>query len=349
MCIALTYPSSFVERMRRGEYMNACRKFLFAITSIGWLCMPLSHAATSALPDLGSTPPSQAVIAQQGLKQDAVCTRCHDETEPAPILSLYQTKHGLRGDGRAPSCQSCHGESDKHVKGDPKAKTRPAPEIVFKKGAYSLSEDKTRTAQCLSCHKDSAKHTNWDTSQHQVNGVACNDCHITHAPRDKVMVKQTQPEVCYACHKEQRADTHKISTHPISAGKLACSDCHNGHGSVGPKLLKKATLNETCFSCHAEKRGPMLFEHQPVVEDCASCHVAHGSNIAPLLKSRSPLLCDECHDGPHVSRNPIGPNTAGKQAGLTATPSGTFGGRACINCHSQVHGSNSPAGGYLLR
>jgi DmsE family decaheme c-type cytochrome len=329
--------------------MKRCRQILLACVLLaGMGGAPLLHAAGSVLPETDMSSGAEKSRAS-ALKQDAICTRCHDETESAPILSLYQTKHGLRGDPRSPTCQSCHGDSDKHVKGQAGSKIRPAPEIVFKKGAYAVSADKERAEQCLSCHKGGIKHNNWEASQHPSNGVACNDCHVTHAPRDKVLSKLTQADTCFACHKEQRADSHKISAHPITVGKTACSDCHNAHGSAGPKLLKKNTLNETCYLCHADKRGPVLFEHQPVVEDCASCHAAHGSNITPLLKSRPPILCDECHDGPHISRSPVGPNAGGKQAGFTGTTSASYTGRACMNCHVQVHGSNSPAGGFLLR
>jgi DmsE family decaheme c-type cytochrome len=113
-------------------------------------------------------------------------------------------------------------------------------------------------------------------------------------------------------------------------------------------------VTETCFTCHAEKRGPYLFEHQPVTEDCTNCHTPHGSNIAPLLKSRAPFLCQECHDGPHASPTPVGTAAAGNQAGFvgvtpTFAPSANTGGRACMNCHVQVHGSNSPVGGFLQR
>ena len=254
--------------------------------------------------------------AEESLKKDAICTRCHDESEATPILALYQTKHGVRGDSRTPNCQTCHGESEKHLKGDPNVKGRAAPDVVFKKGSYSVSDDKVRAGQCLTCHKGT-KRTNWDGGQHQNNQVACNDCHKVHAPADKVLSKKTQTEVCFACHKEQRAQSLKISTHPIDADKVVCSDCHNPHGSAGPKLLKKTTVTETCFTCHADKRGPFLWEHQPVTEDCSNCHTPHGSNIAPLLKSRAPFLCSECHDGPHNSKVPVAGNAAGMQGGLT--------------------------------
>jgi len=310
-----------------------------------------AFAADNPLPDIG---PTQQTLAQESLKKDAVCTRCHDESESAPILSLYQTKHGVRGDARTPNCQTCHGTSEKHLAGDPAAKVRPAPDVVFKKGVYEKTDDRDRSAQCLTCHKGGMRNL-WDGAQHQNNGVACNDCHKVHRPTDPVLTKKTQTEVCFTCHKEQRADSHKISAHPIEQGKVVCSDCHNPHGSAGPKLLKKNTVTETCFQCHAEKRGPMLWEHQPVAEDCTNCHTPHGSNITPLLKSRAPFLCQECHDGPHNSKTPYAASVGGIQSGLKGTatapanPGTNQAGRACMNCHVMVHGSNSPAGALFQR
>lgn len=306
-------------------------------------------AVANSLPDdINGEKQAKASHAKEAFKRDAVCTRCHDESENAPILSIYQTKHGVRGDDRTPTCQNCHGESQKHLGGD-KGEGRPAPDFIFKKGVYEKSDESERTGQCLTCHRGAAR-TNWNGSQHQVGNVACNDCHVVHNPVDKVRVKKTQTQVCFTCHKEQRADSYKTSTHPIEVGKVVCSDCHNPHGSAGPTLLKKNTLNETCFLCHADKRGPVLFEHQPVVENCANCHTPHGSNITPLLKDRPPFLCQECHDGPHASPTVAGPNAAGRVANPgVVTPSANITGRACMNCHVMVHGSNSPAGGFLQR
>lgn len=306
-----------------------------------------SVMAADQLPDMGGAQ-STKVRAEASLKRDAVCTRCHDESEAAPVLSLYQTKHGVRGDARTPNCQSCHGESSAHVAGDPKVQGRPRPDVIFKKGVYDLSDDRQRSDQCLTCHKGEAR-TRWDGGPHQNNQVACNDCHKVHAPQDRMLNKKTQMDTCFSCHKEQRADTHKISNHPIQTAKVVCADCHNPHGSAGPRLMKRNTVTETCYTCHAEKRGPFLFEHQPVNEDCTTCHTPHGSNISPLLRSRPPFLCQECHDGTHASGTPAGPNAAGNQNGFSGNPSANIVGRACMNCHSVIHGSNSPNGGFLQR
>jgi DmsE family decaheme c-type cytochrome len=283
----------------------------------------------------------------QAMDRDSECTRCHDENESKPILSIYQTAHGNKADSRTPSCQSCHGESEKHL-----ASKSEAPDIVFgtSKDAYSPSEVKDQNTACLSCHEKDQKRTHWQGGAHQAAGLACTSCHVAHTANDKVRDKHTQPDVCFTCHKDQRSQVRKFSHHPVSEGKVACSDCHNPHGSAGPKLLVKNTVTETCYTCHAEKRGPYLWEHQPATEDCTNCHTPHGSNITPLLKSRPPFMCDECHDGPHQSKSPVAENAAGFQGGYTGTnPSTSFTGRACMNCHSMVHGSNDPAGALLQR
>jgi DmsE family decaheme c-type cytochrome len=336
--------------------MNTLRK-------IAALCMLVGgswslSALAADLPEMGSAPQAQSKLgsaASDRVNKDALCTNCHDESETKPVLAIYATKHGVKGDSRTPSCQSCHGESDAHVKNAEGKATRPAPEILFgakrgTTGSFAPSEVKAQNASCLSCHDKDSKRTHWNGGAHSINDVACTSCHTLHTKHDQVRDKQTQPQVCYACHKEQRAQSQKTSHHPIGEGKVICSDCHNPHGAAGPKLLKKNTVTETCYTCHAEKRGPFLWEHQPATEDCTTCHTPHGSNITPLLKSRAPFLCDECHNGPHQSKNQVGRNAAGKQGGLTPTlPSENYTGRACQNCHSMVHGSNHPAGALLHR
>ena len=320
--------------------LNGWWKWAIAgVLTLGGLA-PLAHADDPA-------------AAEQRQKRDAVCTKCHDESESKPILAIYQTPHGVSGDARTPSCQSCHGDSDKHLAGNADGKGRPSPDIVFGSkhttAGYTPNGAGEQSEACLTCHKAGLR-MHWPGSQHQVNAVPCASCHSVHRATDPVFVKSEQPTVCFGCHKEQRAQIKQISTHPLDAGKMACSDCHNPHGSAGPKLLAKNTVTETCFTCHAEKRGPFLWEHQPVTEDCTNCHTPHGSNITPLLKSRPPFLCDECHDGPHNSQAPYGNAVAGLQGGGAppgGNPNSNAVGRACMNCHVMVHGSNSPAGALL--
>lgn len=317
----------------------------------------VNQAATrNELPSITSAP----AAAQGRQARDAVCTRCHDENETRPILSIYQTRHGVKTDLRTPGCQSCHGESEKHVKGDPAQKGRAAPDVLFgarrgSSGAYAPSDATAQNDACLVCHKRDARRSHWEGSTHQARDVACASCHSIHSAHDKVRDKLSQPEVCFACHKEQRAQISKPSHHPIPEGKMACSDCHNPHGSVGAKLMKRDSVNDTCYTCHMEKRGPFVHEHEPVSEDCTNCHNPHGTTAESMLKMRPPFLCNSCHT-PHA---PIQPQLAGQATPPLASPGWWNGsaitqGRGCVNCHTQVHGSNnpgsaSPGSQYLFR
>lgn len=296
------------------------------------------------------------------LAGDAVCTKCHDESWPKPILSIYQTRHGVKADGRTPGCQSCHGASESHLKSPGNS-----PDVNFEIKSKDMSPAGVQNAACLTCH-EAGNRTHWSGSRHQSEDLSCANCHTVHAPRDRVLTKATQPEVCFACHKTIRAQTHRISTHPLAAGKVGCSDCHNPHGTVGPKLLVGNSVNETCWNCHAEKRGPFLYDHPSVSDDCMNCHTPHGSTNAPLLKMRAPWLCQQCHSGttPHpgnVYNAAMLPGGALANANVATTnvnpvtgapvtrnnPAAQLSYRGCPDCHSQIHGSNHPAGQYLLR
>ena len=157
-------------------------------------------------------------------------------------------------------------------------------------------------------------------------------------------VRPILAQACFECHPKRRADTFKASSHPLRFGNMSCSDCHDPHNGNNDFLLQQASVNETCYTCHAEKRGPYLWEHAPVAEDCILCHQPHGSNHPALLKRRSPLLCQQCH-------SPAGhPSTAYTSDLAEDSFSNRFMlGRACLNCHSQVHGSNHPSGATLHR
>lgn len=311
--------------------LEICRRVLATLLLLCIsLAMGISHAA--------DTPG----VFKEGTSGDAVCTRCHGPTEKKPILSIHLTRHGVAGQ---PGCQACHGSSRGHVRHTDESTVRPPPDFVFSGANKSSAEVQSRT--CLNCH-DSGKRSHWRGSVHPGNDVSCASCHEVHQAQDKALSKESQREVCFTCHKAERAQIHYLSSHPIAAGKIACSDCHNPHGSTGPKLLIKNTVNETCYSCHAEKRGPFLWEHPPASDDCSNCHVAHGSNIAPLLKVRPPWLCQGCHAGsihttPALSGRALPPSAGGTAASQQLLL------RACLNCHSAIHGTNHPSGPRFTR
>lgn len=269
------------------------------------------------------------------LKGDARCTRCHDASDDFPVLAIAKTRHGTVADGRTPTCTSCHGDSETHANKPADVKERPRPERTF--GKSSKTPVDARNQACLTCH-EGGKRIHWTSGAHASRDVSCTSCHEVHTGHDKVRDKVTQPEVCYTCHKEQRAQSRKPSRHPIPEGKVACSDCHNPHGSAGEKMLVRDNVNDTCYQCHTEKRGPFVRSHQPVQEDCSICHNPHGTTNDNLLKQRSPFLCQQCHE-PTSHRGSLA-STTGSAGGSTGA---NLLARGCMNCHTNIHGTNNPA------
>ncbi|MEI6801895.1 MAG: DmsE family decaheme c-type cytochrome [Burkholderiales bacterium] len=279
-------------------------------------------------------------VGGSALAAEKKCDDCHGDDEM--VLPIGKTKHGTTADSRAPACVSCHGTSEGHKKASSKVK----PDRTFSKSPSTPVAE--RNAACLACHDKDAQRSHWSGSTHDARDVACTSCHAIHNGRDKVRDKRTQSEVCFTCHKEQRTQINKPSHHPLVEGKMACSDCHNVHGSTGPKLMKRDSVVETCYTCHMEKRGPFVHSHEPVNEDCSNCHNPHGTTAENMLKTRAPFLCQSCHT-PHAAIQPLlaGQSSAAGVAGWNGTA--ILQGRGCVNCHTQIHGSNTPSSQFLLR
>jgi DmsE family decaheme c-type cytochrome len=322
------------------------------------LCLLSSDPARGDEPDPGTHPgaavarlPAVAAASSEYADADAEdCMDCHDQDAKYPVLPILATPHGVKADSRTPlasehECQRCHGGSAAHMDDE----TKPV-EIAFGPDAPVGPQNDT----CLGCHQDGRRMT-WAGSRHDLQNVACASCHKVHALEDQVLVKNIDPmrfaregqaAVCFQCHKEKRAQMqHRRSSHPLREGKIDCSDCHNPHGSIGPVNLARPTLNETCYQCHAEKRGPFLWEHAPVREDCSICHEPHGSNNPTLLRTRMPQLCQQCH---MAAQHPSGAY-GGPVPGPPIRIDRRVGALSCLNCHTEVHGSNHPSGARWTR
>ena len=280
-------------------------------------------------PVAGGTQPSVPVDATYvGAK---VCTTCH--ASQAELFShTVMGRIGKTQKGKF-DCENCHGPGSAHVKA---GGGRGVGGIIsFRPNDLSRTAEENN-AICLTCHERGDR-TNWPGSTHDTRGLMCTNCHTVMKQVSRKFQLKTafEPDTCFQCHKDRRAQMFRSSHMPLREGKIVCSDCHNPHGSFTEALLKKDSINDTCYTCHAEKRGPFLFEHLPVRENCDNCHDPHGSVNEFSLKLSRPRLCFECHQAGH-----------GQNAGINQ---GTTMGRSCQNCHTYVHGSNSPAGGALQR
>jgi len=293
-----------------------------------------------ATPGLGAAQDDAPGYTKEGAD---TCFQCHDSQK---VLAIFRTKHAVPADPDSPfghgqlQCEACHGPGGNHAGRVRRGQERP-PLIQFGPGAVTPVEK--QNAQCMNCHLADTGFA-WHGSSHDDNTVACADCHTLHAERDPVLATATQAEVCFDCHQQQRTQALKPYAHPLRQGKMACTNCHDTHGDTPERLLARNTVNDTCFECHAELRGPYLWEHAPVAEDCRNCHNPHGSNQPGMLTMRAPMLCQSCHSQQGH------PSLPQDERGLPGNlPSQYLLGQACLNCHVQVHGSNHPSGSRLMR
>jgi DmsE family decaheme c-type cytochrome len=292
----------------------------------------------AAAPAADATTDAPAPVLASKTPKLKPCIECHEQ-----FFTLVRSKHFVKGDSRTPKgsdaeCTGCHGDTSAHNK-TPRAKGL-IPVVFGPKAPIGPQND-----ACMNCHKSNSLIL-WQGSKHERTQTACASCHKAHSTKDPVVVAETQAGVCFECHKDRRAEMFRTSVHARKTGFFTCSSCHQAHGSPARALLAKNSVNETCFTCHAGYRGPFLWEHRSVQDDCTNCHSPHGTNTPPMLKARLPFLCQQCHMNTNHAQMMF--------SGTQATPSNAAQsvyvlGRSCTNCHAKIHGSNHPSGARLQR
>lgn len=252
--------------------------------------------------------PAAAALPVSGA-QASDCTACHTGSAFEGLAVFHQ------------DCTTCHDGSEAHLA---------SPEI----GTIAMPA----AADCLSCHTRSDKLMHWESGAHARSQIGCSSCHNPHdsglATEFRTVGARRLDAVsaaCTTCHQEELAKFSLPSHHPVREGGLSCVSCHDPHGADQVTRLSKT---DTCLTCHANHRGPMVFEHAPVAEDCSTCHVPHGSATPKLLELPQPALCLQCH------------SLADNRHGLGAVAGARVSGAAlrnCTGCHAAIHGSASDA------
>jgi DmsE family decaheme c-type cytochrome len=302
--------------------------------------LSLAAAAILAVEQPASSAPSNSSAQTQALPTGYAgtdsCVLCHEEQGK----SIEHSKHGQQTNPRSPAatlgCESCHGPGQAHIDDEAKGHIK----------RFATLKPAEISGTCLTCH-DRGNHAAWDGSVHESRNLTCTTCHSVHHPvaAERQLVKATETALCATCHRQQVIKTERAVAHmPVREGKMACSSCHNPHGSISnvKALRVGSSVSESCMTCHAEMRGPMLWEHAPVRENCTTCHDPHGSSNDRMLVVRQPMLCQRCHV---ATRHPatIYDNNA------ILNRSNRMFGRSCVNCHSNIHGSNHPSGQFFMR
>jgi DmsE family decaheme c-type cytochrome len=248
----------------------------------------------------------------------------HFEASPH-FLTTLDTKKGPQWQG----CEGCHGPGKAHVDGGGD-KTK-----IF---TFKNASAQEINARCMSCHAGGPQHMDAVNSIHTKSNVSCMSCHSPHNPETKeFLLTKAQPALCYSCHLQQKAQFEMPFRHRVNEGLVQCSDCHNPHGTVGPKQVRTSPAQDAvCITCHTDKQGPFVFEHEPVkIEGCASCHIPHGgANVHMLRVSNVNLLCLQCHTNSLMNAK------AGSAPGTPSFHSQQTFFKSCTLCHVQIHGSN---------
>lgn len=305
-------------------------------------------------------PPADATYAG-----DSACTDCHSEYATQFPLSAHGRLQAAELGAAGGRCESCHGPASRHIAagGDRNLIT-----------SFSAGRAPGSSRACAACH-GAEKAMRWKGSEHQMAGIECSSCHTIHqgrvastpmtrriagsrtlptkaasAPPPRASLKKAEPELCYDCHREKRGQMNRTSHHPVREGRMACSSCHETHGSSSDHLLKPAESEKAfCTGCHPSKHGPFVFEHAAVEEGCSVCHQPHGTVADNLLKQNEPFLCLQCHEAHfHIGREGLTTPVYSNPSGGSSNPNGTAGWRKafttkCTQCHTQIHGSDLPS------
>lgn len=301
-------------------------------------------------------------IEPAGYAGSSTCAGCHQSA----AASISKTVHSGTYDempaantalntASTSSCDGCHGSGKAHAEAELEADRTDTKNPQAKKLIFNfLAKDTTKemiNQRCLTCHANGPAHLNSSNSFHRLNDVSCIDCHSPHhAVTDEKLLVKDQPELCYGCHLQQRAQFNMPFRHRVNEGLIKCTDCHDQHGTAGnwesDHLVRQVRTSDSgdyrCFKCHADKQGPFVFAHAGVkVEGCATCHIPHGGANPHMLKySNVNLLCLQCHTAAAFG------HTSGTGFPVMDAQNSTQQ-QACTLCHVKVHGSNYS--NYLFR
>jgi len=207
---------------------------------------------------------------------DEVCLLCHETS-----TDRISRRDGMHANTGLVNCLTCHSMHHSNPL---------APHLVAR----------PQLDLCGTCHTQPASFRN-KPHAHRLGrgGMECTSCHEPHGRRPaaarslamNTALRSTQAgeAPCLKCHIDKRGPW--VFAHGANAiGD--CTACHEVHGSVNPKQLKRANVWQLCIECHSPITNDTLGSQPPSFhnlstaryQNCTTCHVAiHGSNRDPQL------------------------------------------------------------------
>ncbi len=306
------------------------RKILVKRNSRVFICSLILLAGVLMMWVNGGESEAGSYLSEATEAGEEVCLTCHDSYAKPEFRGIH---HITAKGTEEVSCEDCHGPGSLH------SESGDASQILTGKADYEFMQ-----LSCRKCHNK----IHCGFKGHKVKNcrVFCTDCHKIHQSPMKGNLTSPELELCTSCHHDIKARSRLPSHHPMKEGRMLCSSCHD---ITGQERFEKERVNETCLECHAQYRGPFVFEHAPVAENCTICHEPHGTVANNLLKQNEPFICLSCHQIHFHTQlegyrgefsSPRFPERGGlshresiKQSILTK----------CTQCHSPIHGSDLPS------
>jgi predicted CXXCH cytochrome family protein len=251
--------------------------FLFGIGGLAALALAISCATVDRVMMAPPLIPGAKYVGMD------TCGTCHEKE----VKNFKLTQHAriqIPGDEkRVPGqgCESCHGPGSLHV------------DAGGGRGKFIINPGKDPEA-CFQCHIDKKAQFNLPYHHPLKEGrMSCMSCHNPHGEdihNPNGMNVARVNDVCAQCHREQTRP-HVFDHQAVREG---CTNCHNVHGSINPKMLTERDQN-LCLKCHAQIGSSAnvfvgnLDNHKNFVTrgTCfsAGCHEAiHGSNFNHHLR-----------------------------------------------------------------
>ena len=249
---------------------------------------------------------------------DEDCLGCHDTMAKTLAGSPHRLSSEVSDARVNVACVSCHEGASVHVE-DPSKENIGNP---ARQPAQSVN------AICETCHRAHRELDNIGFDPHIESGLACVSCHSVHSNPPALVDQATR--FCGKCHAALVTQFGRTSTHPVNEGQVTCLSCHDFTGKRQPNF--GAGSQENCLSCHTAQAGPFPWPHEaassyyPQGGGCVACHSPHGSANDRLLTRSGDGLCTQCHGVPALHRTQH--DGIGSQF-------------ACIECHSDIHGSDN--------
>ena len=307
------------------------KKYQSLLPGAGFLLLLVLAAALPVRADAkhaGESNTSSAVEPAAYAGADA-CMQCHEDVYKKQFENTPHFKTTLsRGHG----CESCHGPGAEHVAGGGDVEkivrfAKLSREETSKRclachqygeehANFARSQHNANDVTCTGCHSvHHAKEAQYLLVQkqpqlcyschteikpdfakpfrHRVDQglVTCGDCHNQHGGFLTRQLRSTaaQDQVCFKCHTD-KAGPFTFEHEPVKTE--GCVACHQPHGSVNPRLLKRTQVNLLCLECHTlsqDQAGgapglPSFHNQSQKYQACTMCHATiHGSNFDRML------------------------------------------------------------------